>query len=237
DHHVAAKPGWERFERVASNLDLSNRAEIAQIDQTDCRATLRLDVSHAAARGTSEPSGLSGAQTGDGDFFDRLATRHVDDAYSIRAFGGDVEKRSIGAKHEIVDPGKLCYPGYDPIAHQFDEGHASGRKVGSRDHISVGASNQPPRREVQVDGDPAAIRQVDDRHDSCNPVDCHKLASRLRHHDLFANKTSVERAHHSIAVLFNDGDNRVIAARDEDVARHGAKIRFDLRGSRTGLTE
>src|SRR5262249_44679168 len=53
----------------------------------------------------------------------------------------------------------------------------------------------------------------------------------------FGNKTGVERAHHSIAVAFNDGDNRGIAARDEDVARHGAKMRFDLRGLRAGLTE
>src|SRR6516162_10836611 len=92
-------------------------------------------------------------------------------------------------------------------------------------------------RELQIDRKPMAIRQVDDRHGSCNPIDRHKLASRLRYHDLFGKKTSVERAHHSIAVPFNDGDNRGIAARDEDVARHGAKMRFDLRGLRAGLAE
>src|SRR5262249_57511094 len=97
---------WKRFEGVGANVGLWERAEIAQIDQTDCRATLRLHVPHATAWGTSESGGLSGAQTGDGDFFDQLATRHVDDAYAIRAFGGHVEKRSIGAKYEIVDRGK-----------------------------------------------------------------------------------------------------------------------------------
>jgi len=94
----------------ASNLDLSNRAEIAQVDQTDCRATLRLHVSHAAARGTSEPGGLSGAQTGDGDFFDQLATRHVDDTYSVQAFRHDIQERPIGAKYEVPDRRKSCQP-------------------------------------------------------------------------------------------------------------------------------
>src|SRR5262249_49422408 len=110
DHQVAAKPGWKRFERVASNLDLSNRAEIAQADQPDCRATLRLHESHAAARGPSEPAGLSGAQPAAGDSFDQLATRHVDHTYSVQAFRHDVQERPIGAKYEVPDRRKSCQP-------------------------------------------------------------------------------------------------------------------------------
>jgi hypothetical protein len=52
---------------------------------------------------------------------------------------------------------------------------------------------------------------------------------------LFGNEASVQHAHYSIGVPVNDGDDRGIAARDEDVARHAAEIRRDLRRLRARL--